>query len=81
MTLRLAFPRLRDMDLHTWLDKPENKGKATALADHLGVTLAAVSLWRKSGVPLKHMQQVVAFSKGAVKLKSLLAQKLERAAG
>lgn len=60
------------MELHTWLDKPENRGQAKALAEHLGVSAAAVSLWRDNGVPLDHMEAVSRFSKGAVKLKAMV---------
>lgn len=59
------------MDLHTWLDKPENRGRSKALAIHLGVSSAAVSLWRENGVPLDHMPEVVKFTRGAVKLTAM----------
>lgn len=61
------------MDLHTWLDKPENKGKALALSERLGLSKASVSLWRESGVPLVHMQAVYEFSNGAVTVPSMVA--------
>lgn len=60
------------MDLHTWLDKPEQRGQAKALAEHLGVSAAAVSLWRDNGVPLDHMTEVVRFSRGAVKVAAMV---------
>jgi hypothetical protein len=47
------------MELHAWLDKPENKGKAAWLADQLGRSKTAVSLWRDEGVPLALIPQVV----------------------
>lgn len=60
------------MNLHTWLDRPENRGQAKALAAHLGVSGTAVSFWRDNGVPLGHMTEVVKFSKGAVKVQSMV---------
>ncbi len=52
------------MDLHTWLDA--EKGRASALAQHLNVSKTAVSLWRENGVPMPHMLGVVEFTAGAV---------------
>ena len=46
------------MDLHTWLDLPENAGKAVWLADQLGRSKAAVSLWRTDGVPMPLIRRV-----------------------
>jgi hypothetical protein len=40
------------MDLHTWLDQPENSGKASWLAQEIDRSKTAVSLWRTEGVPL-----------------------------
>ena len=48
------------VDLHTWLDRPENKGKAGWLAEQLDRTPAAVSFWRDSGVPLLMIERVAA---------------------
>ena len=59
------------MDLHTWLDKPENKGRAVALAQYLAVSKTAVSLWRTNGVPINHMAGVLAFTEGAVDITSM----------
>ena len=60
------------MDLHTWLDKPENKGQAAELAAHLDVSAAAVSLWRSTGVPVTHMVKIATFTNGAVKITSMV---------
>jgi hypothetical protein len=46
------------MELHQWLDQPENAGKAVWLADQLARSKAAVSLWRTEGVPMPLMQRV-----------------------
>lgn len=66
------------MDLHTWLDKPENKGKAAWLADHFGIERAAVSFWRSTGVPLDRMKEVERLTKGAVTVKAMVEHKLSR---
>ncbi len=52
------------MDLHAWLD--QEKGRAAALAAHLGVSRTAVSLWRENGVPMGQMLGVVDFTQGEV---------------
>lgn len=61
------------MELHTWLDKPSNRGKAAELADKIGISGAAVSYWRTNGVPIKHMAEVVLFTRGAVKISAMVA--------
>ncbi len=48
--------------LHDWLDQPSNAGQAARLAEHLGVSRTAVSLWRASGVPLRHVNKVAEFT-------------------
>ena len=68
------------MDLHTWLDRPENKGKATWLADQFGINKAAVSFWRESGVPLERMQRVHELTDGAVTVADMVAHKMAYAA-
>lgn len=60
------------MELHTWLDLPENKGKATELAIQLGRTKGAVSLWREQGVPIVLFDAIVEFSGGAVTTDAML---------
>ena len=52
------------MELHEWLDKPENKGKAIWLAEQLGRSKTAVSLWREEGVPLPLMPRIVELCPG-----------------
>lgn len=52
------------MELHAWLDKPENRGKAIWLADQLERSKTAVSLWRDEGVPLPLMPQIVKLCDG-----------------
>lgn len=54
------------MELHEWLDKPENKGKAAWLADQLGRSKTAVSLWRDEGVPLPLMPRIVELCPGVM---------------
>lgn len=66
------------MDLHTWLDKPENKGKAAWIADQLGIQRAAVSFWRAAGVPLDRMTRVEELTDGAVTIASMVEQKIRR---
>lgn len=60
------------MDLHTWLDRPENKGKATELAIQLGRSKTAVSLWRVQGVPIVLFDPIVAFTNGEVTADAML---------
>lgn len=64
------------MDLHTWLDKPENKGKAVWLAAELGRSKTAVSLWRDEGVPLPLIPKIVALTGGAVTESDMLRHAL-----
>jgi hypothetical protein len=52
------------MELHTWLD--DNPGRATWLADQLGCTKGAVSLWRDEGVPMLRMQRIEELTGGQV---------------
>lgn len=65
------------MDLHTWLDKPENKGKAAWLATELGRSKTAVSLWRDEGVPLPLISRIVALTDGAVTEGGMLKHALQ----
>jgi hypothetical protein len=52
------------MELHEWLDKPENHGKAVWLADQLQRSKTAVSLWREDGVPLPLMPRIAELCDG-----------------
>lgn len=54
------------MELHEWLDLPENKGRAMWLADQLGRSRAAVSLWRDEGVPLPLIPRIAELTGGLV---------------
>jgi hypothetical protein len=60
------------MELHTWLDQPENKGRAAWLAEQLGRSKAAVSLWRDEGVPLHLIPKISALTFGAVTESAML---------
>jgi hypothetical protein len=64
------------MELHTWLDQPENNGKAAWLADQLARSKTAVSLWRTEGVPMPLMHQVARLTDGAVSVDSMLRHAL-----
>jgi len=64
------------MDLHTWLDRPENAGKAAWLAEQLGRSKAAVSLWRTEGVPMPLITRVAEVTGGAVSIDSMLRHAL-----
>lgn len=63
------------MDLHTWLDS--SPGKAAWLAEQLGRSKTAVSLWRDAGVPMPLMPRIVELSEGAVSLDDMLKHALE----
>jgi hypothetical protein len=64
------------MDLHQWLDKPENKGKAAWLAEQLKRSKTAVSLWRDEGVPLALIAQVSRLTGGEVSEDDMLRHAL-----
>lgn len=68
----------QDPDLHTWLDFPANKGKATWLAEQLGCTKAAVSFWRDDGVPLHRIPEVSRVLGGAVSEAAMLRHAMAR---
>lgn len=65
------------MELHEWLDKPENRGKAGWLADQLNRSRTAVSLWRDEGVPMPLMPRIVELCPG-VTLDAMLRHALAR---
>jgi hypothetical protein len=56
--------------LKTWLDA--ERGRATALASHLKVTLSRISQMADDGVPPKYMLAVRDFTKGEVTLEALV---------
>lgn len=64
------------MELHQWLDKPENEGKATWLAGQLDRSKTAVSLWREQGVPLPLIPRIVALTGGEVTEDAMLRHAL-----
>lgn len=68
------------MELHQWLDQPENAGKAAWLADQLSITKAAVSFWRTEGVPLKHMARIAELTGGAVRIDDMARHAMARKA-
>lgn len=59
------------MELHSWLDK--ERGRAIKLAETLGASKAAVSLWRQNGVPIEFMPAIVAHTDGAVTAADMVA--------
>jgi DNA-binding transcriptional regulator YdaS (Cro superfamily) len=58
------------MSLKSWLS--EERGRATALAERLGVSLSRVSQMADDGVPPKYMLIVRDFTGGAVTLESMV---------
>lgn len=66
------------MELHQWLD--QERGRALALCDSLGFKKAAVSLWRDNGVPIEHMEAIVAHTDGAVTVEAMVAHAVARRA-
>lgn len=57
-------------ELKTWL--AEERGRAVALAAHLGVGKARVSQMASDGVPKRYMLKVRDFTNGEVSLESML---------
>lgn len=60
------------MNLTTWLEA--EKGRSAALANHFGVSPAAVSQWKGNGVPLANMKAVRDFTGGAVTLEEMVPE-------
>ncbi len=58
------------LTLKTWLDA--ERGRATALASHLKVTLSRISQMADDGVPPKYMLSVRDFTNGEVTLEALV---------
>lgn len=58
------------LKLKTWLDA--ERGRATSLAHHLGVSLSRISQMADDGVPPKYMIAVRDFTSGLVSLESLV---------
>lgn len=63
------------MDLHQWLDAED--GRATWLASALKRSKAAVSLWRRQGVPLPLIAKVAELTDGAVTEDAMLRHALD----
>lgn len=60
------------MELHQWLDLPENRGRAVWLAKKLGRSKGAVSFWRDDGVPLNLIPRIARLTDGAVTEEAML---------
>ena len=58
------------MHLNAWLE--EERGRATAMADHFGVNKTAVFGWKVNGVPPDRMKAVRDFTDGAVTLEDMV---------
>lgn len=67
------------MELHQWLDLPENRGKSVWLADQLGCSKAAVSIWRQEGVPLARIPRIVELTAGAASAEAMLLHSMKAA--
>lgn len=63
------------MDLHRWLD--QEPGRSARLADFLGCSKAAVSLWREKGVPMDRMRHASDFTDGQVTVDDMLRHAYE----
>lgn len=61
------------LKLKTWLDA--ERGRATYLANHLGVSLSRVSQFADNGVPPKYMLAVRDFTNGAITLDSMVQER------
>ena len=61
------------LKLKTWLDA--ERGRATALASHLNLTLSRISQFADEGVPPKYMLAVRDFTGGQITLESLVQQR------
>ncbi|MBD9530436.1 hypothetical protein IB233_02160 [Comamonas sp. CMM01] len=66
------------MELKTWLNA--ERGRASALAQHLGVSQGRITQMADEGVPTKHMRKVRDFTKQIVTLESMVAAKERQAA-
>ena len=61
------------MKLKSWLD--EERGRASALAAHLGLTAGRISQMAADGVPVKFMQIVSAFTAGGVSVNEMVDER------
>ena len=67
------------MKLKTWLD--EERGRAAALANHLGRSAGRISQMVDDGVPVKFMRSVSIFTGGAVSISELVDERTPDADG
>ena len=58
------------MNLIDWLEA--EKGRSAALAEHFGISRAAISQWKTNGVPVDSMKAVRDFTKGTVTLDEMV---------
>jgi hypothetical protein len=58
------------MKFAAWLEA--EKGRAAELAAHFGKTPAAISHWKRHGVPVDLMKSVRDYSRGAVTLEEMV---------
>lgn len=65
------------MDLNAWLESEE--GRSASLAAHFSVTPAAISQWKRNGVPVDRMKSVRDFTGGAVSLEEMVPEPIEQA--
>lgn len=61
------------MHLKNWLNL--ERGRATALADHLGLTQGRITQMADDGVPAKYMLAVRDFTQGVVSLEDMLSSR------
>lgn len=59
-----------------WLEA--ERGRATALAAHLGLTKARISQMADDGVPVEHMPAVSKFTKNKVTIESMVIDRATR---
>jgi hypothetical protein len=62
------------MELHAWLD--QERGRASWLADRIGRSKAAISLWRAGGVPLELIPRIAEETAGQVSTEAMLRHAL-----
>lgn len=65
------------MKIAEWMDA--EFGRAIALARHFGLTPAAVSHWRRNGVPVARMKAVRDLTGGMVSLDEMVPEPQEHA--
>lgn len=60
----------------TWLE--EERGRFSALAQHLGVTRGRISQMADDGVPVEYMPAVAKFTKNKVSIESMVLDRSKR---